>query len=204
MESVLITADMDDVESGNGERAVEKKDKRQPRYWISFLHYVLSLFLLHGSSSSTWIFLIDGLDMMSHRVTKAKNVKTKGRGFGKLQNRDNDLQDTGGLFESLEDDENSVKSGAARSVEGWIIFITNIHEEAQEDDVYDLFADYGTIKQLHLNLDRRSGYVKGYALIEYEKFSEAQKAISSLDGTELLEQKIDVNWAFQRNSSDKK
>ena len=44
-------------------------------------------------------------------------------------------------------------------MEGWVVVVSNIHEEAPEDDVLDVFSEYGKVRDLHLNLDRRTGYV---------------------------------------------
>merc|ERR1712151_874789 len=124
-------------------------------------------------------------------VPERSTRKVKGRG-GEDDDR---YAGKAGQFESLAQDD---EAGPARSIEGWVIIVSGVHEEAQEDDVFEAFAEYGDIKNLHLNLDRRTGFVKGYAFIEYETKQEAQAAIKAMDGQVLLDQKLSVNCAFTR------
>ncbi|EIM86494.1 RNA-binding domain-containing protein [Stereum hirsutum FP-91666 SS1] len=127
-------------------------------------------------------------------------VRKRGRGFQNAGAYGGNEKGLGAeqTYDRVESTTAPADTRAARSVEGWIVLVTNVHEEATEEDVNEKFADYGEIKNLHLNLDRRTGYVKGYALVEYETMAEAQAAIDGASGTTLLEQQLQCDYAFVR------
>lgn len=88
--------------------------------------------------------------------------------------------------------------GPTPSVEGWVLIVAGLNEEVQEEDVHEAFADHGELKNIYMNLDRQTGFAKGYALVEFKTREGAQAAIAALHGSNLLEKKISVDWAFNR------
>ena len=81
------------------------------------------------------------------RTTKEEGYSTKGRGFGR-KNDDDDYAGRGGVYESLGGRGEVDRGGPAQSVEGWIVFVANVHQEAAEDDVLDKFSEFGDVKNI--------------------------------------------------------
>ncbi|CAH0518308.1 unnamed protein product [Peronospora belbahrii] len=137
---------------------------------------------------------------------KKKRI-VKGRGSGSAAMDVSRYPAETGVFEKLKPLSSASLSrdhaNALRSVEGWILFVTGVHEEAQEEDVMDAFGEDAQVKDLHLNLDRRSGFVKGYALVEFEQFEDAKAAMERMDGHKILGNVIQVDWAFQKEAERK-
>lgn len=90
----------------------------------------------------------------------------------------------------------SISNLPVKSIEGYILLVTGIHPEAREDDLIDILADFGKISQLDLELDRRTGYTKGYAFVMFPDESEAKRACKDLNGKKLLGKRLAVDWAI--------
>ncbi|KAI8876127.1 RNA-binding domain-containing protein [Backusella circina FSU 941] len=125
------------------------------------------------------------------RMNVDDEIKIKGRGF----NNDSSRRNRGSAL-----DEGFLEP--SRSIEGWIIVVRGLHEETDEEGLTEKFMEYGVIKNVHLNLDRRTGYVKGYALIEYETRREAEIAIEQANGSDHLGEKIKVDFAFVKGPNN--
>src|SRR5690606_5130217 len=69
--------------------------------------------------------------------------------------------------------------------------------DATEEQVRDLFAEFGTIESLAMINDRDTGRFRGFAFVEMED-SSANAAIKALNGKELDGRELNVNEARPR------
>ncbi|MEZ5356707.1 MAG: RNA-binding protein [Bryobacteraceae bacterium] len=75
------------------------------------------------------------------------------------------------------------------------IFVGNLSFDTTQDDLYAAFSAYGNVERVNVVTDRDTGRSRGFAFVEMTQASEAQTAISVLNGSELHGRAINVNEA---------
>ena len=78
------------------------------------------------------------------------------------------------------------------------IFVGNLSFDTTSKDLEALFASVGTCESASVITDRDTGRSRGFAFVEMSSASEAQKAISELNGRELQGRALKVNEANAR------
>ena len=78
------------------------------------------------------------------------------------------------------------------------IYIGNLSFQAEQEDLLDLFSQYGEVKQASLPLDRETGRKRGFAFVEMSTDADEQKAIDDLQDVEWMGRMIRVNKATPR------
>jgi len=75
------------------------------------------------------------------------------------------------------------------------IFVGNLSFTATEDGVRSMFEAYGAVERVSIVTDRDTGQPKGFGFVEMTNDSEAEKAITELNGTELNGRALTINEA---------
>jgi len=78
------------------------------------------------------------------------------------------------------------------------IYVGNLPFSSTEADLQDLFGRHGAVESVNVITDRETGRPRGFAFVEMENASDADDAISALDGSDLDGRNIKVNEAQDR------
>lgn len=80
------------------------------------------------------------------------------------------------------------------------IFVGSLPFRVGEEELGQLFAQYGEVSSARIIKDRATGRSKGYGFVEMPDDAAAQRAIEELDGSEMGGRRIAVNKAQERES----
>ncbi|MEE2875156.1 MAG: RNA-binding protein [Chloroflexota bacterium] len=78
------------------------------------------------------------------------------------------------------------------------IYCGNISYRMTEDDLRELFGEYGNVDDANVIIDRDTGRSKGFGFVEMANDTEANAAIKALDGQENGGRQLRVNEARPR------
>jgi RNA recognition motif-containing protein len=78
------------------------------------------------------------------------------------------------------------------------IYVGGLSYSASQEDLEQVFAEYGTVKRVQIPTDRETGRPRGFAFVEMETEAEEEQAIAELDGAEWMGRTLRVNKARPR------
>ncbi len=78
------------------------------------------------------------------------------------------------------------------------IYVGNLDFKVDENDLKDIFEEYGTVGSSKIITDKYSGKSKGFGFVTMEADDEAKKAIDELNGATLENREMVVNEARPR------
>jgi RNA recognition motif-containing protein len=78
------------------------------------------------------------------------------------------------------------------------IYVGNLSFSATEQDLRQLFEQYGAVDKVNLITDRDTGRARGFGFVEMPDTRAAQSAIQALNGKELNGRALTVNEAKPR------
>ncbi len=81
------------------------------------------------------------------------------------------------------------------------IYVGNLSYEVTEEDLRQEFRAFGEVTSVSVITDRDSGRSKGFAFVEMATKSEAEAAITGLNGKTLKDRTIVVNEARPRTDN---
>jgi len=78
------------------------------------------------------------------------------------------------------------------------IYVGNLSFEVTQDDLSQVFTEYGSVKRVQLPTDRETGRPRGFGFVEMGTDEEETAAIEALDGAEWMGRNLKVNKAKPR------
>jgi cold-inducible RNA-binding protein len=75
------------------------------------------------------------------------------------------------------------------------LFVGNLSFDTTENDLQDLFEEYGSVAEVSLVTDRMTGRSRGFAFVTFSSGAEGQAAITALQGKEFRGRNLTVNEA---------
>lgn len=83
------------------------------------------------------------------------------------------------------------------------LYVGNLSYQVTQEDIITVFAEYGTVKRVHLPTDRETGRPRGFGFVEMATDAEEEAAIAALDGAEWMGRELKVNKAKPREEGDR-